>query len=155
MVSSPLFPLPEDLSEMRSHLEAAYPNEGCGLILEGPTPGRFQIRPMRNVYDRYHERDPERFPRTSRTAYLFDPKEWMEVSEKAEAEGATVRCIFHSHGDVGAYFSAEDQAMAAPDGEPLFPELVYLVVAVDAGKVTGGKLFLWNGQTFQEHPAWV
>ncbi len=147
--------LPEDLSEMRRHLEAAYPNEGCGLILEGPVPGQFRIRPMRNVYDRYHERDPERFPRTSRTAYLFDPKEWLEISEEADAAGAQVRCIFHSHGDVGAYFSAEDQEMAAPEGAPLFRDLAYLVVAVDAGKVTGGKLFLWNGQTFQEHPARV
>lgn len=144
-----------ELGELRRHLESAYPNEGCGLIFEGPAPGVFRPRPMRNVYDRYHEKDPERFPRTSRTAYLFDPKEWMEVSEQAEAAGERVRCIVHSHGDVGAYFSEEDQTMAAPDGEPLFPEVDYLVVAVDSGKVTHAKLFRWNGQRFQEYPATV
>ena len=144
--------LPQDLSEMKAHLESAYPDEGCGLILEGPEPGRFQIRPMRNVQDRYHAQDPERFPRTSRTAYLFDPREWMEVEESAAATGARISCIFHSHGDVGAYFSNEDKAMAAPDGEPLFPEVSYLVVAVDSGRVTGARLFQWSGADFQEYP---
>ncbi|HZH04765.1 MAG TPA: M67 family metallopeptidase [Myxococcaceae bacterium] len=148
-------PLPKDLTEMKRHLEAAYPDEGCGLILRGPGPDELRVRPMRNVYDRYHAQDPERFPRTSRTAYLFDPREWMQVTEEAEVVGAQVACIFHSHGDVGAYFSDEDKAMAAPDGEPLFPEVSYLVVAVDAGKVTGAKLFAWNGRCFEEHPATV
>lgn len=132
-----------ELSEVLRHLEAAYPNEGCGLILRTRS-GGYRIVPMENAQDRYHARDPERFPRTSRTAYLFDPKEWLGVSEAADRDGDTVACVFHSHADVGAYFSAEDREMAAPDGFPVLPGASYLVVAVDSGKATAAKLFWWN-----------
>jgi proteasome lid subunit RPN8/RPN11 len=105
---------------------------------------------MANAYDRYHDRDPGRFPRTSRTAYLFDPKEWLAVSQEVEAGQEEVACVYHSHIDVGAYFSAEDRIMAAPDGEPLLPGVGYLVVAVDGGKASAAKLFRWEGGAFQE-----
>ncbi len=105
---------------------------------------------MANVYDRYHGVDPERFPRTSKTAYLFDPREWLQVTEQAERQNERVACIFHSHGDVGAYFSQEDRAMAAPDGITLFPDVSYLVVAVDQGRATWARLFWWNGSDFAE-----
>jgi [CysO sulfur-carrier protein]-S-L-cysteine hydrolase len=141
--------LPPELGEVLRHLEGCYPAEGCGVILRGPR--GWVVRPMVNVYDRYHAADPERFPRTSRTAYLFDPKEWLRVSEQADSEGQQVMCVFHSHADVGAYFSREDREMAAPDGEPLLPGVSYLVVAVDSGKATAAKLFWWVGQDFREH----
>ncbi len=142
--------LPADLTPILKHLEAAYPNEGCGLIFSGPN--GLRIRPMQNAYDKYHRVDPERFPRTSRTAYLFDPKEDLIVQREAESTGERVHCVFHSHGDVGAYFSQEDRAMAAPDGEPLLPGVCYLVVAVDQGKSTAAKLFVWEGGDFREFP---
>jgi [CysO sulfur-carrier protein]-S-L-cysteine hydrolase len=144
--------LPEDLGEVLRHVESTYPNEGCGLLLQAPE-GSWRTVVMPNVYDKYHAKDPVRFPRTSATAYLFDPKDWMAVSEEAERRGERVACIFHSHAEVGAYFSAEDRVMAAPDGEPLFPDVVYLVVAVDQGKATGAKLFFWSQGDFVEQPA--
>jgi len=142
--------LPSDLREVARHLESCYPNEGCGVLLHGP--GGRTVRPLDNVYDRYHLRDPERFPRTSRTAYLFDPREWLKVSEQADDAGQQVRCVFHSHADVGAYFSKEDRDMAAPDGELVLPGVSYLVVAVDAGVATGARLFWWESGNFQETP---
>lgn len=141
--------LPSELTRVVAHLEAAYPDEGCGLILRDREQ-RFRIRPMRNAYDRYHARDPERFPRTARTAYLFDPGEQARVWAEAEARGEEVCCIFHSHADVGAYFSAEDRELAAPDGQPLLPGVSYLVVAVDQGKATAAKLFWWDNGAFAE-----
>ncbi len=142
--------LPAELGDVLRHLESCYPNEGCGLILRGPS--GWTVRPMENVYDRYHAVDPEGYPRTSRTAYLFNPKEWLAVNEQADREGAKVMCVFHSHADVGAYFSQEDRDMAAPDGEPVLPGVSYLVVAVDAGKATAAKLFWWADKNFQERP---
>jgi proteasome lid subunit RPN8/RPN11 len=136
---------------MKRQLEAAYPNEGCGIFFMEKD-GRFTTRPMQNVYDRYHEKDPARFPRTSRTAYLFDPKEWLAATEEAEGRGAKLSCIYHSHGDVGAYFSKEDRDMAAPDGEPILPDVVYLVVAVDGGRATGAKAYRWRNGDFEEKP---
>jgi len=144
---------PADLREVCGHLESTYPDEGCGVVLRHPTDGRLTVVPMKNVYDRYHARDPVRFPRTARTAYLFDPLEWLAVSEAAERAGEQVTCIFHSHADVGAYFSAEDRAMAAPDGLPLLPDVAYLVIAVDGGKSTAARAFVWKDGDFQEIPA--
>ena len=146
MVSRPA--LPEDLSSMFRHLESCYPDEGCGLILQGPQ--GFRIQPLENAYDRYHARDPVQFPRTSRTAYRFDPREWLKVTEAGEAQGEQVVCVFHSHGDVGAYFSREDSDMAAPEGEPILPGVCYVVVAVDQGKSSAARRYDWDGQAFVE-----
>lgn len=130
------------------HLEAAYPNEGCGVILEGPNGMR--VVPLDNVYDKYHRVDPEQFPRTQRTAYLIDPKAWLQLSRESEAKGERVVVIIHSHADVGAYFSAEDKAMAAPNGEPLHPGVEYLVVAVNNARVEAAKLFNFEKGEFKE-----
>lgn len=144
--------LPEDLGPVLRHLESAYPNEGCGVLLRNPVNGAWRVRPMRNAYDDYRARDPVRYPRTSRTAYVFDSGEHLRVWEAAEAAGEQVACVFHSHTDVGAYFSAEDRAMAAPNGEPLYPGMTYLVVSVDRGKATAAKLFWWDEGDFRERP---
>lgn len=143
-------PLPEDLTEALGHLESCYPDEGCGLLLYHPESGRWRTQALKNAYDRYHARDPLRFPRTARTAYLFDPLEWLSVSEEADRRGEHVACVFHSHADVGAYFSAEDRVMAAPDGEPVLPGVAYLVVAVNQGKATAAKVFRWRDGEFAE-----
>src|SRR5687767_7343379 len=104
---------PTTLAEVIAHLESTYPNEGCGLILENAE-GAQRVVPMQNAYDRYHAKDPVTYPRTSRTAYLFDGKEQLAVYEEADRRGEQISIIFHSHCEVGAYFSAEDRAMAAP-----------------------------------------
>ena len=146
MVTAPLWP--EWFLLLRAHLEAAYPSEGCGLVLRGPKGIRARI--MANAYDRYHARDPEHFPRTSRTAYLFDPREWLGVSESADESSERVIAIVHSHVDVGAYFSAEDLLSAAPEGEPLLPGVHYLVVAINSGRATDAKSFSWQQAEFRE-----
>jgi [CysO sulfur-carrier protein]-S-L-cysteine hydrolase len=140
--------LPPSLSEVIADVEAGYPREACGLLLSRQ--GDWRVRPMTNAYDRYHNLDPLRFPRTARTAYLFDPKEWLQVSREADERGEHIACVYHSHIDAGAYFSAEDRAMAAPDGDPVLPGTAYLVLAVDRGKATAAKLFWWGEQEFHE-----
>ena len=136
------------VSKVIAHAEAEYPHEACGVLLLRD--GQWQVRPMSNAYDRYHAMDPLRFPRTSRTAYLFDPKEWLQLSTETDANGEQIACVYHSHVDAGAYFSAEDRAMAAPDGEPVLPSTAYLVVSVAAGKAAAAKLFWWESGDFRE-----
>lgn len=137
--------LPADaLRAAIAHCEAAYPNEGCGVFVEGPD-GRLIARPMANVIDKYHAKDPKRFPRTARTAYLFDPREQMEVFDGK----SKVVCVFHSHADVGAYFSEEDRRMAVMDGQPVLPGVAYLVISVRK-TADDLKLFTWNGAEFLE-----
>jgi len=139
---------PAILSKVIAHTEAEYPHEACGVLLSRG--GQWQVRQMSNAYDRYHAMDPLRFPRTSRTAYLFDPKEWLQLSTETDANGEQIACVYHSHVDAGAYFSAEDRAMAAPDGEPVLPSTAYLVVSVAAGKAAAAKLFWWESGDFRE-----
>jgi proteasome lid subunit RPN8/RPN11 len=141
---------PADLAEICRYLESKYPEEGCGLIFE-EADGGSRVVPMANVYDRYHARDPVTYPRTNRTAYQFNPMEFHRQSEAADERNARIACVFHSHCDVGAYFSEEDRVMAAPDGIPLLPGTAYLVVAVDQSRTTKTVIFSWNGSGFQEH----
>ncbi len=142
--------LPHDLSPVVRHLEAAYPSEGCGLILRGPEGWR--IRPMENAWDRYHAQDPAQYPGSSRTAYLLDPKGFLRELTELAARGEELACIFHSHPDTGAYFSALDRAQAAPFGQPLFPETSWLVVSVAGGRACAARLFWWKDGDFAEAP---
>ncbi len=141
--------LPADLTDVVRHLEAAYPNEGCGVIVR-ERDGAFTVVPMKNDYDQLHARWPDRYPRTARTAYEFDSKEQRRVFQAADERGATIHCVFHSHCDAGAYFSEEDRRAAAPDGFPLWPGVCYLVVAVDQGRASAARVFWWDAGDFRE-----
>lgn len=109
----------------------AYPDEGCGLILERD--GEYRFLECPNLADKYHALDPETYPRTARTFYIIDPMEFV----RAEDRGERVAVVVHSHADVGDYFSDEDVAGAlmpriSPDDplEPAHPGVDYLVVSV-------------------------
>jgi proteasome lid subunit RPN8/RPN11 len=80
--------------------------------------------------------------------------ELSRAIEQAEGQGETLTCIFHSHVDVGAYFSKEDKEMAAPppDHQPVWPNVAWLVISVDQGKATGHKLFVFKSGDFVEAP---
>ncbi len=142
--------LPDDLSEVIRHLEVAYPEEGCGMILRGPQGWR--VRPMKNAWDRYHRKDSVLYPGSARSAYLIDPKEQLETMLEMDARGEALACIFHSHANIGAYFSAVDRARAAPSGELFFPNASWLVVAVEGGRATSARLFWWKDGDFAEAP---
>ena len=55
--------------------------------------------------------------------------------------------IYHSHIDAGAYFSATDKRNALINGEPAYPEAVYVVVSVVEGKVVDAQAFVWAPTT--------
>ena len=135
------------MESIRIHVESAYPEEGCGVIFEGAS---LRAVPLKNVYDKYHARFPVEFPRTNKTAYRIDELELQRVIEDAEAKGEKLVCVFHSHCDVGAYFSKEDSDMAAPDGIEMRPGLKWMVVAVDKGKVSKHRVFTFAEGRFAE-----
>lgn len=141
--------LSKNLNHILSHLEAAYPHEGCALIFEEKGGGLTQ-EPMENVYDKYHRLDPIRFPRDSKTAYKLDELKVHRLIEAGESRGARLAVIVHSHCDVGAYFSTEDRQVAAPDGFPLWPGVSYLVVSIDGGRASGARMYVWDEGDFRE-----
>lgn len=134
---------PHILQELWRHAEETYPSECCGFLL-GPAGGTEvdELRRCVNQQDAFHERDPERFPRTSRTAYTLDPKDIFFL-DRSQRTPRPVRVLYHSHNDVGAYFSAEDKAFALFAGEPAYP-VDYLVIDVRERLAREARLFRFD-----------
>lgn len=137
---------PNLLNEIYAESERAYPEEACGFVTGTVNDGRTALRviPCKNIQNELHAKSPERYPRDAKTAYVIDPKEMQRIEAEAKAAGHEIISIFHSHPEHGVYFSAEDKGMAAPWGEPLFPNLSYLVVSVYGGKVVNASDFYWE-----------
>jgi proteasome lid subunit RPN8/RPN11 len=125
-----------------------YPNECCGVIVvRGPE--RRWLR-CRNAQDEFHARDPERFPRTARSAFNISRAD-LEQIEQLQIQGFELVIIYHSHVDVGAYFSETDQRMAMmgrdpKEHDPLYPEVTHVVLAVKARRIDGLAAFLWDAE---------
>ena len=141
---------PEILARLVALCEADPEREVCGFLLRRG--GALQVVPVPNLADRYHAVDPERFPRTSREAYLMDPKEQLRVHREVEEHGGEIAAVWHSHVEVGAYFSAKDRADAILDGQPAVPGAEYLVLGVRGGRVTEARRFRWDGRDYVEAP---
>jgi [CysO sulfur-carrier protein]-S-L-cysteine hydrolase len=141
---------PEIVARLAALCEADPEREVCGLLVRRG--GALHVVPVANAADRYHAVDPERFPRTSRDSYLMDPKDQLRVHRELETWGGEIAAVWHSHVEVGAYFSAKDRADAVMDGQPAVPGADYLVLGVRGGRVTEVKRFRWESGDFTEVP---
>jgi proteasome lid subunit RPN8/RPN11 len=141
---------PETVARLVALCEADPEREVCGFLLRRD--GALHVVPVTNAADRYHAADPASFPRTSRDSYLMDPKEQLRVHRELEVGGVAVAAVWHSHVEVGAYFSAKDRADAVVEGVPAVPGAEYLVLGVRGGRVTEVKRFAWDGRVFAEQP---
>lgn len=141
---------PEIVARLAALCEASPDREVCGFLLRRD--GALHVVPVPNAADRYHAVDPARFPRTSRDAYLMDPKEQLRVHRELEERGGEIAAVWHSHVEVGAYFSAKDRADAVVEGQPAVPGAEYLVLGVRGGRVTEVKKFTWDGRDYVEAP---
>ncbi len=131
------------LAAIYEHAEREYPSECCGFVLGNV------VRPCVNVQDRLHQSDPELFPRTSRHAFALDFESTRFLIDSLDGDNP-VRVIYHSHPDVGAYFSEEDSRFALRGDEPLYPCVDYLVVGVEHRSVKGARLFRYLEGGFRE-----
>jgi proteasome lid subunit RPN8/RPN11 len=148
---SPL-PLPtlsrEVLAEIYAHARETYPEECCGFLI-GPRSSALidEVRRCVNEQNRYHALDPERFPRTARIAYYLGGRDLRFLMQSIETL-RPVKIIYHSHIDVGSYFSAEDIRAALgrePDGtaEPQYP-VDHIVIDAQVDHIGGAKMFRWD-----------
>jgi len=123
--------------------------ESCGYLV-GPSDNALladTIVPMENRANKLHRLDPESYPRTGRMYFDIDPLKFARAVREGEAAGRPVKVLYHSHLDVGAYFSETDaQAATAGGSEPTY-DLAYLVTSVRAGVVHDRKLFVWDTET--------
>jgi proteasome lid subunit RPN8/RPN11 len=140
----------EALAAIYAHAREGAGREVCGFVLRGGgLPD--EARRCENRQDALHAEDPERFPRDSRTAYNLGPRDLLFLDKSLTSkDGRRVEVIYHSHVDVGAYFSDEDVRAALFDGEPLYPVDYLVVDAKSDGTIGGAKLFRWDGSTFAE-----
>jgi proteasome lid subunit RPN8/RPN11 len=131
--------------------------EACGY-LEGPVGDPLFVDravELENLANKYHAADPEGHPRTGREYFKINSLKFERAISDGRKSGRPVKVFFHSHLDCGAYFSAEDAASMTLGGTqgPTY-ELSYLVTAVDKGKVTAHRLFVWDdaSRSFVEAP---
>jgi [CysO sulfur-carrier protein]-S-L-cysteine hydrolase len=143
---------PATLEALRAHARQIYPDECCGLVLRRE--GVEEIRRIRNIQDELHAGDPDRYPRTARTAYYMDGRELLAVLTEVDRDGWEVAAFYHSHPDHAAYFSQEDTDRALFDGQPLHPDTAYLVLALTKDEVRDMRAFRWDAgrQEFAEAP---
>jgi len=133
------------------HARRDYPAECCGIITRSKD-GGCDVRPCANIQDRLHEREPDRHPRDSRTAYRMDDLEVFRALDEAERSGRALVGFYHSHIDCDAYFSEEDRTAALFGEGPAYPGAVYLVLSVYGREVKGQRAFAWDegSKGFQE-----
>jgi len=132
---------PAELETIQHQAVEEYPEESCGVILARGAERR--LLRCRNVQNELHARDPERNPRTARTAYHIDPQDLLRIG-RLESEGFGVAVIYHSHVDAGAYFSETDRRQALIGDEPAYPGATYLVTAVITGRAEATTAFRWD-----------
>jgi proteasome lid subunit RPN8/RPN11 len=120
--------LTESLAEeIRRHGEAAYPAEGCGVLV-----GRIEAGGLKNVtrlepaINRRTD-DPHR--------YLIGPDDLRQLEARVGAEGLEIVGYYHSHPDHPAVPSAFD-------AEHAWPWYSYVIVRVDGGR--GADLASWE-----------
>ncbi len=101
------------LQALRAHAERAAPLEACGVVSRAPN-GALSPTPGRNL-------------RGSSTAFLLDPETLVGIRRR----GHEVHALYHSHCDVSAAWSVEDQWNAR-----LWPDVDHLVVGVEDGRAT-------------------
>jgi [CysO sulfur-carrier protein]-S-L-cysteine hydrolase len=139
---------PQVLAEIYAHARETYPEECCGFLI-GPRDSALidEVRRCVNEQNRYHTLDPERFPRTARIAYYLGGRDLRFLMQSIETP-RPVKIIYHSHIDVGSYFSAEDIRAALgrePDdtAEPQYP-VDHIVIDAQVDRVAGAKMFRWD-----------
>jgi proteasome lid subunit RPN8/RPN11 len=137
------------LERVFEEARAAYARgeESCGVLV-GPTTKPLVVDgivPMENRANKLHALDPETYPRTGRMYFDLDPMKFEREIKESDARGRPVKVLYHSHLDVGAYFSDTDAEAATMGGpEPAY-DLAYLVTSVRRGEVDDHKLFVWAG----------
>ncbi len=124
---------PQYLEKIYFFARQSYPDECCGLIL------KYGIRPCKNILNELHQSDHITYPRNAQKGFVFSPEDSLFLSKNITSENH-VTVIYHSHPNVGAYFSDEDKNNALYEGKPIYP-VDHLVIDIQKDEILCSKLF--------------
>src|SRR5262245_40779366 len=135
----------EALDVIYAHARRDYPNECCGIVY-GPRsqPVANRVICCKNIQNRMHADDPARYLRDARRAYCLDERDMVALQKSLRGD-TPAKIVYHSHVEVGAYFSVADQEGALFDGEPAYP-IEYVVVDIRAVGTSTAKQFAWDAE---------
>ena len=118
------------LNTMRVHVERAYPNEGCGILLG-------HGHDVQGIYVCDNTADEPRHMQ-----YRISPTALAHAAHMAKAQGMSVIGYYHSHPDLPSSFSTEDATYAVKG-------MLYIVASVCMG-VMGDTSIYRNGRCIGE-----
>jgi proteasome lid subunit RPN8/RPN11 len=131
----------ELLEAMGALGESAYPNEGCGILL-GVLGDEIEVLEVRLGTNLREDGDPGNIPpekddreHTARDRYVLDPRDILKAEKDARELGIDVVGFWHTHPDHPAHPSRYD-------AEHAWPEYVYVIMAIDAGKQVDVNAFV-------------
>jgi proteasome lid subunit RPN8/RPN11 len=133
-----------NMDRIIAQAEREFPYECCGFIIGDETSE--EVRPISNIQNAQHAKDPAGFPRDARTAFLMDPKEHLAVMREIDDRKLALQIVYHSHPEHDAYFSPTDRRQACsfdPD-YPDYPETAYVVMSIMGSKFKRAAAFVWD-----------
>lgn len=99
-----------------------------------------------NDQDNLHAADPTEWPQTARQAYALAASDLYALAMSFLSPNPAI-IVYHSHPDVGAYFSDKDANDALYEGKPIYA-IDYLVIDIRQACPKGAKLFRFTGSGF-------
>lgn len=117
------------LAAMVAHCLAAFPEEGCGLLVGKPGGERIaRCVPTTNAAH-------------SAALYTVEPREHLRADRAAEAEGLAIVGVFHSHTHTDPYPSPTDVAQAPdPSWHYVLVSLRHELASVRAYRIVEGRI---------------
>jgi proteasome lid subunit RPN8/RPN11 len=112
---------PSVLRDIHEHLEATYPDEGCGFLVGDHRDDAIVVRAAHAVSN-------GRAGHAAARRYLITPEDYRAAEAQARTAGHIVIGTYHSHPDVPAQPSDYDRDHA-------WPWYRYLIVSVRGGRV--------------------
>lgn len=118
----------ELIRDLEAHLEAAYPNEGAGLLLGAVVDGGKRVGAILTLENRWD--GAEQYHR-----FLLTPQDMLRGEQEAARRGLDVIGVFHSHPDHPAEPSGFDREWA-------LPWYSYLITTVTQGRAVRSRSWL-------------
>jgi len=107
------------LDRVRRLAEAGGRREACGLVARAA--GGWEVAALPNAAP-------------DDDAFEAEPRALLAALRDLEARGAAIVAFWHGHVDAPAELSERDRAAATAGGEPLWPGVEHLVVALRRGR---------------------